>query len=194
MTVTQLENILWPTAVAQSTWAFTSTVFKQHWSQIQSLLGFDVPAPPGPFSQPRTAAFGHPKFPSSGRQTPDGSSAVGPSGSGKDSTDVQKSNTGPSGGKTSFLKDGALSHGDDVRQLSSEPWIEFLKTLVQTWKPSRPSPPRGSIVVSGFVELETTKAFVVVDVTSYWDPIGKQFDALVMSIRRIQMKMQSPGA
>ncbi|KAM0329463.1 hypothetical protein ACHAQA_004772 [Verticillium albo-atrum] len=194
LTVFRLRKILWPTAMAQSSWAFTSAMAKQHWSEFQRMLGFETPPPPSPFSRPRTT-LDHPKIASAGRQTPDGIPADTPSGPGNKSTELQQPSDAPSGGKTNFLKDAALSHAGDVRQMSSGPWVEFVKKLSQTWKPTRNYPPRGSIIVSGFVEIETSKGFIVVDVSSYWNPKTKKFDSrsLFMNVRRIQMKVQSPA-
>ncbi|KAG7137027.1 hypothetical protein HYQ45_005533 [Verticillium longisporum] len=195
LTATQLHNILWPTAAAQSSWAYASTMAKQHWFQFQRLLGFDVPPPSGPFSQPRTAALDHPKFPSAGRQTPDGRSADAPSGSGKGSADMQPPSSAPSGGKTRFSKDVDPSLPSNVPQMSTRPFMEFLAKLRKTWEPARPHPPRGSIIVSGFVELESQNSFIVIDVIGFWDPKKRALDSKssVMKARRIQMKFQSPA-
>lgn len=56
--------------------------------------------------------------------------------------------------------------------------------------------PRGSIKVSGFVELESDRAFLVFDVVAAWNPKTKEYDRNSMSLvlRRIQKKRQAPMA
>ncbi|PNH28022.1 hypothetical protein BJF96_g8673 [Verticillium dahliae] len=190
---TRLHNILWPTAAAQASWAYASAMAKQHWFQFQRLLGFDVPPPSGPFSQPRTAALDHPKFPSAGRQTPDGRPADAPSGSGKGSAGMQPPSNAPSGGKTRFSKDDDPSLASNVPQMSTVPFAEFLIKLDRTWGRARPYPPRGSIQVSGIVELETQTSYILLDVLGFWDPKKRALDSKssLFSLRRIKMKVQA---
>jgi len=68
--------------------------------------------------------------------------------------------------------------------------------LQQTWKPAPNYPPRGSILVSGFVEVDSPKAWLVFDVRAAWDPKTKSYDArsMVLSLRRMQMKKQGPAS
>ncbi|KAK4187909.1 hypothetical protein QBC35DRAFT_217328 [Podospora australis] len=75
------------------------------------------------------------------------------------------------------------------------PWDAFKKTYARTWKPLRADPPRGCVAVSGLVEIELEKAWLVVDVLAWYNPKTKAHDkhSFWMSIRRIQHKQQSPG-
>lgn len=77
---------------------------------------------------------------------------------------------------------------------SSEPWQAFRRTFAQMWRPVREQPPRGCVCVSGLVELETSKSYVVIDVFAWWDPKTKQYDptSMWMRLRRLQMKNQAP--
>src|SRR6266536_1247718 len=66
----------------------------------------------------------------------------------------------------------------------------FKKKFAQTFKPAPNYPPRGSILISGLVEIDSPRAWLVFDVRAAWDPKTKTFDARSMSIqmRRTQLK------
>jgi hypothetical protein len=72
--------------------------------------------------------------------------------------------------------------------------MAFSSKLAQTWKPAKSMPPRGSLIVSGFVEIDSPKAWIVVDVIAAWDPKTRQYDSESMRVhfRRLQMKKQAP--
>lgn len=61
-------------------------------------------------------------------------------------------------------------------------------------RPTQNLHPRGSIMVSGFVELESDRAFLVFDVIAAWDPKKKDFDteSMQLKLRRMQRKKQRP--
>ena len=73
--------------------------------------------------------------------------------------------------------------------------MAFKTKLAQTWRPAPNYPPRGSILVSGFVELDSPKAWLVFDVKAAWDPKAAEFDARSMhlQLRRMQLKKQGPA-
>jgi hypothetical protein len=81
-----------------------------------------------------------------------------------------------------------------MRSIAARPWQEFRKKFAQTWKPLRELPPRGAVLVSGLVELETSKAYIVIDVIAWWDPKTRKYDvrSMWMGLRRLQMKNQAP--
>jgi hypothetical protein len=73
--------------------------------------------------------------------------------------------------------------------------MAFKVKMVQTWRPTQNYPPRGSILVSGLVELDSPKAWLVFDVKAAWDPKTRSFDARSMhlQLRRMQLKKQGPA-
>lgn len=77
---------------------------------------------------------------------------------------------------------------------SANAWTAFKAKMAQTWRPAANYPPRGSIIISGFVELESPKAWIVFDVRAAWDPKTKEFDprSLYLRTRRLQMRKQAP--
>jgi hypothetical protein len=72
--------------------------------------------------------------------------------------------------------------------------LAFKSELQQKWKPAKDYPPRGSILVTGFVEVDSPRAWLVFDVKAAWDPKTKTYDprSMVLSLRRLQMKKQGP--
>ena len=74
--------------------------------------------------------------------------------------------------------------------------MTFKSKLMQTWRPAGNYPPRGSILVSGMVELEAPKAYLVFDVRAAWDPQTQEFDlrSMMLQLRRFQWKSQGPAA
>jgi hypothetical protein len=73
-------------------------------------------------------------------------------------------------------------------------FVAFKTKFAQTWRPAPNYPPRGSILVSGLIELDSPKAWLVIDVKAAWDPKTKQYDPRSMHLvmRRLQMKRQAP--
>ncbi|ROT39646.1 hypothetical protein SODALDRAFT_134797 [Sodiomyces alkalinus F11] len=194
-----LYKIMWPVAVAKSTWAFTTAMAKQHWAELTKALGYHASPPPPATSQSMVEALARSKVPTSRRQTPDGGSspvetppqnsaggpankAAGSSSSSSSSSQQQQQQQQQqpgaprSGGKTNFLKDTMLPHVDGMREMSSGPWLAFREKMFRTWRHERASPPRGSFRVAGTVEVETTRGSVTLDVVSHWDTKTRKFD------------------
>ncbi len=75
-----------------------------------------------------------------------------------------------------------------------KPIMAFKTKLAQTWRPAPNYPPKGSILVSGMVELDSPKAWLVFDVKAAWDPKTKEYDprSMHLQLRRLQPKKQAP--
>ncbi|KAJ0296764.1 hypothetical protein COL516b_011313 [Colletotrichum fioriniae] len=197
LTVKRLQKILWPDAIAVSSWAFTSALLKQHYMDISRALGFESSKPVQPFpsvSGGNMQQKSQGPLPSANRQTPDGTPAENASHNVSKTTDASQADEPESGGKTNFVRDTAISHIEGMKQITDGPAREFRRKLAQSWKPTRPSPPRGCILVSGFVECELPKGFVLIDVWGFWNPKTETFEtkSTFMTVRRVQMKQQSP--
>lgn len=69
----------------------------------------------------------------------------------------------------------------------------FRFTNTANWKHVKVIP-RGSIVVSGWVELETKLDYVIVEVIGVWDPKTKAYDTTncVLGVRKTRRKTQRP--
>lgn len=69
-----------------------------------------------------------------------------------------------------------------------------LQKFREKWRPVRAQPPRGCVQVSGLVEVETSKAFMVFDVSGWWDPKahGYHYRSMVVYLKRFQRRAQAP--
>lgn len=74
------------------------------------------------------------------------------------------------------------------------PWAAFKTAYLQTWKPLKYTPPRGSLAVHGMVALESPKGRVYIDVFAWYHPKTDQFhaDSLVMQLKSITPFNQKP--
>ncbi|KAK1998093.1 hypothetical protein LX36DRAFT_48132 [Colletotrichum falcatum] len=195
--VKRLEKVLWPQAMAVSTWAFTSAFVQLHVRLISRALGLessnaDQPFPPirGGDVQQKTQR----PLPSANRQTPDGTPAENASHNVGKTADPRQTDDPESGGKTNFVMDTAISQAEGMKHITGRPVREFWTKLSETWSVPKQYPPRGCILVSGFVECDLPKASVVIDVWGFWNPRTKTFDSglTFMSLRRFQPKRQAP--
>ncbi|OJD35118.1 uncharacterized protein BKCO1_1900017 [Diplodia corticola] len=68
----------------------------------------------------------------------------------------------------------------------------FSSTLLKNWKRPQLEPPRGTILVTGLIEIRGDKARTVLDVTGAYDPLIDKYVALRVGSRLIQDKQQRP--
>jgi hypothetical protein len=204
-----MRKIFWPSAMAQSSFVFTKAFAWQQLNGLTTALGFKAtsetppirpqsqnvnlqdgkerrPLPPPTTKQPANGTTAHPATSDSKappRPRPEGGESDGSMGL-------------PSGAKPSRETESPARDfiPDHVQNAVKGPWQEFQKTLAQKWAPTMDYPPRGCIYLSGMVELETEKAFAVIDVYAWWDPATKKFDqrSMYLHLRRFQYKQQAP--
>ncbi|KAI9744422.1 MAG: hypothetical protein M1818_001951 [Claussenomyces sp. TS43310] len=208
-TVFRIRNVLWPSAVAQSSWSFSKVLFTQNKDKLAEMLGIKPKEEPfpdiylGKRMKPPVAGLGKPEDISGEALPPAASRGFGPSKKPDDGDDlVAKSSPTPLDG-SGKVADQSQSTVDLQKAHASligmkmhlvRAMLAFRLKLAQTWKPARGYPPRGSIIVSGLVELDTPKAWLVVDVKAAWDPKEKVFagESTRLALRRMQMKKQAP--
>lgn len=68
----------------------------------------------------------------------------------------------------------------------------FLKQLAATWKPPPRSPPPGSILTEGLIELEAPRVYLVCKVRAYWDMKTNSYDTKSMILTLVQMHAKRP--
>ncbi|KAF2801851.1 uncharacterized protein BDZ99DRAFT_577302 [Mytilinidion resinicola] len=68
----------------------------------------------------------------------------------------------------------------------------FASTLAKNWQAFKLEPPRGTVVVSGLIEIKGSKARMTMDVNAAYDPKQDKFVMLQGAIRRIQDMSQRP--
>jgi hypothetical protein len=222
MTVFRIRKALWPSALGQSTWSFTKTLLShdtKFTDMMAARLGMQNKAP-----QPKTpiqeALSRHVKRPAaepgkSDQLSQDTSSSqtssVQPLGNGNHSNQKHPvaQATPSSSGPVDEAQEKAMKKAEtELRETfeavkgSKSPLhmpllnavMAFQQKMAQTWRPVRNFPPRGSILLSGLVELDAPKAWITLDVKAAWDPKTKAFDqhSMEIKLRRLQPKRQHP--
>ncbi|KAI0539777.1 hypothetical protein GGR58DRAFT_211519 [Xylaria digitata] len=81
-----------------------------------------------------------------------------------------------------------------AREHTSSPWISFKHSLNQRWRRPGTYPPRGSIRVSGLVEVHTPHSIITVECAAWWDPQTAKYDARTLSLqmKAVRPKLQNP--
>ncbi|TRX94917.1 hypothetical protein FHL15_004002 [Xylaria flabelliformis] len=202
---------LWPSALSVSLWSFTSALMTQNAMTIAKFFGYESQTDPLATmqqtiekihqqlkKQPGKPSAVTPPLPSQGR-TGDGSttSRLPPVERAAGSTRT------PEAMGTGAGTDNALPTAPKAKDMymirtaqehTSGPWDAFNKSLAKKWRAPPAYPPRGSIRVSGLVEIITRRAIMTVDCVAWWDPQTKKYDrsTLSLSLRSIRPKIQSP--
>lgn len=210
LTVFRIRQALWPSALTQSLWSFSKVLIKQDTAAIAGMLGIQwKPQPPleaivAQHKKESMTEPGKPEQPADDpspptqsatrdlgettRPDPEGAVDKPPSDVFKalakriKEADAQANQEG---------KDNALT---PIKIHLMTALMAFRQKFAQTWRPAPSYPPRGSILVSGLIELDSPKAWLVMDVKAAWDPKTKEYDARSMQVvmRRFQMKKQAP--
>ena len=193
LTVFRLRQALWPAALIKSFWSFTKVMFVDDAKRIAGILGIKSSPPPPSLEQllaRHQQLMKGPQIPSKDgppelAQPPsDGTKAItAPTTSEKSTVTGKKEN------ETEISATAMALQGHILRAT-----MAFKAKMAQTWRPAPNYPPRGSILVSGLVELDSPKAWLVFDVKAAWDPKTRSYDARSMHIalRRMQLKKQGP--
>jgi hypothetical protein len=101
---------------------------------------------------------------------------------------LDQSNQGTPEQQKSWVEDMILAFSN------SEPWKKLKETYHRERRPPRPDPPRGCIIVTGLVQLETTRGWVTCELLAYYDPKTKAYapGTTRISVWRAQPKQQGP--
>jgi len=197
LTVFRLRQALWPSALIQSFWSFTKVMVADDAKRIAGMLGMRSSPPPASLDQILARHQQLMKRP----QTPskDGPPAALPQPAG-DATKAITAAASPekstlTGRKQDEVEVGPTTnaamvfHAHFFRAI-----MAFKSKMAQTWRPAPSYPPRGSILVSGLVELDSPKAWLVFDVKAAWDPKTRSYDgrSMHLQLRRMQLKKQGP--
>ncbi|RKF78719.1 hypothetical protein GcC1_053020 [Golovinomyces cichoracearum] len=194
MTVRRTQRALWPSTMMLCTWSFVKVVTVDFFEKIVNTIGFNTRQPPTVeqlLARHRQLMRGKSIPPQDG---PSLETQLNPEG-----TDVAeitsrshpKQSQERSQDESEFEIEELLT---ELRQVFSRPIAAFKKTFVKFWKEPIANPPRGCLWVSGLVEIDTSKAYVVFDVKAHWDPRTRTYDmgSITLGLRRIQLKKQAP--
>ncbi|KAL2022103.1 hypothetical protein VTK56DRAFT_6147 [Thermocarpiscus australiensis] len=195
-----LEKILWPRPAAISFWTLGTVLLKQKMMELANYLGFgaertsivDVPRPPLAASQNSEIerALGRIRQEATRRpeEVKDPSSLASPRASPTDASKPRGETLGVTGkpplDQRSEVSAGQRSWGkDSPRSVEAlTPWQRFFKTYSGLRVPNIDFPPRGCVVVSGLVEIETSRTLLHVSVLMYYDPKTRALDQRNMHV------------
>ena len=197
LTVFRIRQALWPSAIAQACWSFTKVMLVDDAKRIARMLGIQTGPPPLTMEQ---ILAKHQQLIKGPSPTKDGPTKQ-PQGLG-DATKAITHPSPPTPEKSSLTEKGSeeFEVGTGTRAAMAlhahffRAIMAFKIKFQQTWKPAPDYPPRGSVIVSGLVELDSPRAWLVFDVKAAWSPETKLYDArsMQLQLRRMQMKKQGP--
>lgn len=219
-TAMRLERVLWPSALGWSIFAFAATCLQQNVREVQKHFGLQPshqgsPSAPGGGATALSSAAKtemqrtlHRLRQRTSRRPEEvqdpgalGSSqpvdgAGGASGPGANTAPTRPGNQARNapGVARPGPKELFPGHAWIRSMIGPKPWEAFRMTLAQLWRPVVPHPPKGCVIVTGLVELETPRGWVIIDVLAGFDPTTRNYDgeSLRLKVRRIQPRQQSP--
>lgn len=211
LTVFRIRQALWPSALTQSLFSFSKVLFWHDTSTIGGMFGTQTkPQPPvddiiSQAMKRPSAQSGTPNQPAEETASPPTSATSRnleepPLPNPNHAVDkitpkrLDEVNKEFEAAQQSFKKIQKQVKDDSMKLHLRKAYLAFRMKFAQTWRPAPNYPPRGSIVVSGLIELDSPKAWLLVDVKAAWDPKTKQYDPRSMHVvmRRLQMKRQAP--
>ncbi|KAF3764313.1 hypothetical protein M406DRAFT_330657 [Cryphonectria parasitica EP155] len=202
-----LDRVLMPYPVASASYAFAKAMVKQNVSKVAKYFGYQSGGNDINTSGP------HPDIAKTltklgARQTADGSTAASSSSAASSATSASSSESETSQssnptavGKSESSKEAGRSltkenipYYSELVGKGSGPWMAFIATYKQAWKPLRYYPPRGSVAVHGMVALDSPKGRVFIDVFAWYHPKTDSFhqDSVTMNLRSISPYNQRP--
>ncbi|KAG9231906.1 hypothetical protein BJ875DRAFT_381899 [Amylocarpus encephaloides] len=195
LTVFRTRRALWPSPLMVSFWSFGKALAAEEIRRVVGMLGY----------QPqRTQSASIDQLLSRQRQITKPISKDGPAEpAGGTPTSALKlpspvpvNSTGKAPEDADDFSEKARRMEEALAQRFVRPLVAFKTKLGQTWRRVPNYPPRGSILISGMVEMESPKAYLVFDVKAAWDPKTKSYDTTSMhlGLRRFQWKAQGPLA
>ena len=190
LTVSRIRNILWPSPMMKSSWSFVKVLVTEDIQSIARFLGLQAGSHPTTIEQVLAKHAELTRLPPPPpKDSKDGPSPLPPL------TQTPGRATIPTRPEIKTTEDEktAIQRGPLQGHLT-KPILAFKTEFQKTFKPAKNFPPRGSILVTGLVEVDSPRAWLVFDVRAAWDPSTKTYDPLsmVLSLRRLQMKKQGP--
>ncbi|KAI0421764.1 hypothetical protein F5X98DRAFT_222046 [Xylaria grammica] len=203
---------LWPSAITLSLWSFTRALVAQNVATVTRLFGHESQPDPSGNMQQTLEKLQQQLKKQSGKpgsvpsplppqdRTDEGSttssltrmdersagSTAAPETLGKGANMDNDVPNIPSAKDTQLIRSAQVH--------TSGPWDKFKQSLAQKWRKTPAYPPRGSIRVSGLVELNTSRQIITIDCMGWWDPQTETYDGrtLTLALRAIRPKLQTP--
>lgn len=194
----RLERVLWPRPLALSSWAFVTALVKQKTSEFTTFLGFGsaesrnaqirsnpgstahLPTSHGPNVQKALERIGQqaarrPEVNDSNSMS--SSAAAHPTASNSRGERVSTPGKSPVNTSNAKQPEKTDSIEQSLRRYFMEPTAlqAFKDKFWKVWRPMEGDPPRGSLLILGYVEIETSRAWVRFDVHAWYNPKTKLY-------------------
>jgi hypothetical protein len=213
LAVFRTRQALWPSAMTLSLWSFTSALITQNVTNFAKLFGSEPKTDPMANNmqqtieriqqqlkrQPGKSASDSSSLPSQDRSdegsTTSSLSPVDKRSAGSTTTpETLGTGAGIGGTIPSVPSAKDMYMIRTAQEHTSGPWDKCKQKFAQTWKRAPDYPPRGSIKVTGLVEINSPRAIITVDCFAWWDPQTKNYDTrtLKLQVRTIRPKQQAP--
>ncbi len=189
-TMARLQAAVWPTAIfrslSASTTAFWYITYAKVKAQVKKALNMEADQ-----KKPR------PRFPPGFENMPRLKGAVESVTKGENNKAAPGKTLGESQPTSAELNAAGIlkglpsipQPGSDMKLVS----LVFQRTLKKNWRGgSYAAPPRGTLIVSGIVEVAGDKGICTLDVSALYEPRQGAWAGVGMAIRRIQPKKQRP--
>ncbi|KAK0650462.1 hypothetical protein DIS24_g6724 [Lasiodiplodia hormozganensis] len=183
----RLKRALWPVAVASGALASTQYLFHVQMNKFREWVGLRPKVNPTiDFLERHLAAMQRANQEGSNRPL------APPNTSERTVANADPNTNANAAGKTAAAeKHTNLPEFEPVPPQSIALTI-FSTVLLKNWKRPQLEPPRGTILVTGLIEIRGDRARTVLDVTAAYDPLIDKYVALRVGSRLIQDKQQRP--
>lgn len=192
--VSRLRAALWPSAIAVSVWSSYSTLWSLQVARARQLLGIqpkDKPdsKPTGVIDLQQLASGEDteekPSTAKAEQESETGNISAVPN---PPSPNLSSPNASKPDPKEKLQPLGLLSIFNDFRSALTS----FKNSLSKTWRFPYAPPERGSVIISGLVELVGSEATCVLDVRAAFHPKENRFTTVGIGVRRLQARKQAP--
>ncbi|KAF2085603.1 hypothetical protein K490DRAFT_58499 [Saccharata proteae CBS 121410] len=175
------QRALWPTVVASSFFASVNYLFKSNVNRVREKLGLAPWDPKVDTIDKHFAAVQRAQKMAS----PEQQNSVG---------HASATATGATSPAAQVDSRQATSKGIDAADITPQmiALAVGVSNLQSKWKPLINEPPRGTLVVSGLVEIIAAKARLTMDVYAAYDPKSNRYVLVQGKIRRVQHNRQRP--
>ena len=196
--VSRLKAALWPQPVAVSLWSSYSTLWSLQLARAKQFLGIKSEVNP-----PNISTTDIVDFQKLAKANDKQSSQTGTGfEQDEETTNTDPALAPPPPPKAASAEDPSKMSGAKQRlhnlgvlgamQDFGTALHVFQHSLIRTWKMPHAAPERGTLMVSGLVELVGSKATCVVDVRAAYHPKENRWVAIGVGVRRLQSKKQAP--
>ena len=191
--VSRLQATLWPKSIAVSVWSSYNTLWSLQVARAKQFLGIQSD------DKPESKSTGVVDFQEMANKSQKKKSGT-PAEPDAETEELPVAPHTPSRNLSSSDDKKASEAKQRLQSLGllgvvtdfSSALTSFKDSLLKTWKFPHAPPERGTVLVSGLVELVGSKATCVLDVRAAFHPKENRFVAIGVGVRRLQARKQAP--